>query len=73
MNRYNYIHIKSEIVAQYLNVASNCCATVPQATLIDWRLDGLHAMFAVREISFTFILIDLDIALQKIHYSSKSK
>ena len=42
----------------YLKVASSCWATVPQATLIDWRLGGLHAMLAVRDISFTFILTD---------------
>lgn len=51
-------HIQSWCdTSSYLKVASSCWATVPQATLIDWRLEGLHAMLAVREISFTFILI----------------
>ena len=39
----------------YLNVASSCCATVPQAMCTSCMVAGDQATFAVRAISFTFI------------------
>ena len=47
------------VAAADLNVASSCWATVPHARWIDCSAEGLHATFAVLEISFTFMMMIL--------------